>query len=414
MNIKLITLWACLLTASVSYGISQKHESRSHKKTAIKQESSRSKTKKSNEKSSKKASDVKATRSKSYKVDADDNDWDIAHKHGITVKQLRAMNGGKKLEKLRPGQAINVPAPVEKAKPKAKVASKSKAKSVDSTPTNSIKSTYAKTVKDSVIVREKPNTDADKLKTIDAGTVGKICGAKNGWYKLQFATYAGWIRSDMLGSASKPKPVIAAAPPKPKSAVVASAVDKNKKKPAIQKQPSRDKRSSGTVVASSKSEEGVIGVAKSLLGTRYVWGGTSRGGFDCSGFVGYVMRAAGVNLPRTAREQATRGSYVSRSDLRAGDLIFFNTRGGISHVGIFIGEGNFIHASSGGGKVRIDPLSKDYYSKRYVTARRVGNFSTVKKALETVQEDLEESGDLIKPANKSEAKVRQGADEIEH
>jgi hypothetical protein len=107
------------------------------------------------------------------------------------------------------------------------------------------------------------------------------------------------------------------------------------------------------------------------MGIRYVWGGTSRSGFDCSGFTQWVFARSGIRIPRTSIEQATVGQRVDRDDLRPGDLVFFRTRGSrISHVGIYIGNNNFIHASSGGGRVRINAIT-GYYSQRYVTARRM-------------------------------------------
>ncbi len=110
---------------------------------------------------------------------------------------------------------------------------------------------------------------------------------------------------------------------------------------------------------------------QNLLGVPYKWAGTSTKGFDCSGFTLYVFREFNIELPHTSRGQAHLGQKVSKSDLRPGDLLFFNTGGrGISHVGIYMGDGRFAHSSSSHG-VMIDKLSEAYYAKRYVTARRV-------------------------------------------
>ncbi|UHA73401.1 C40 family peptidase [Paenibacillus sp. 481] len=108
-----------------------------------------------------------------------------------------------------------------------------------------------------------------------------------------------------------------------------------------------------------------------VVGTPYKWGGTTVDGFDCSGFILHIFNQYDVDLPRTSKLQAEEGEHVEQEDLQPGDLVFFNTDGkGISHAGIFIGDGQFAHSSSNKG-VRISKLSENYYEKRYVTARRV-------------------------------------------
>ena len=118
----------------------------------------------------------------------------------------------------------------------------------------------------------------------------------------------------------------------------------------------------------------VIAAASAFRGTRYVMGGTSRSGFDCSGFVRYILSASGgVELPRTATEQYYNGAPISRAQLQPGDLVFFkNTyKHGISHVGIYAGEGKFIHAANAHKGVRTDNLGDSYYQAHYAGARRV-------------------------------------------
>jgi cell wall-associated NlpC family hydrolase len=131
----------------------------------------------------------------------------------------------------------------------------------------------------------------------------------------------------------------------------------------------------GSVFADSKMD----GIVSDLIGTPYVAGGTSSKGFDCSGFSSYVFEKMGVDLPRTSASQAQTGKKIAKSDLIAGDLVFFNTNGrGVSHVGIYVGDGKFAHASSSKG-VTISNLSDSYYVNRYVTARRVMDPTTFTK-----------------------------------
>jgi len=125
-------------------------------------------------------------------------------------------------------------------------------------------------------------------------------------------------------------------------------------------------------IISGSSAADVVAFAKNYLGARYVWGGTTPNGFDCSGFMLYIMRHFGVELNRTSRDQARNGVEVSRADLEQGDLVFFTFVGGrISHVGMYIGGGEFIHSSTNRHGVIISNLNSSYNSRAFVTARRV-------------------------------------------
>lgn len=115
----------------------------------------------------------------------------------------------------------------------------------------------------------------------------------------------------------------------------------------------------------------VVSYAYGFMGIPYVWGASGSTAFDCSGFTAYVFRAFGVSLPHYTGSQFNLGSAVSRANLSSGDLVFFNTVGSISHVGIYVGGNKFIHASSGSHKVTVSSLDNSYYSTRYAGARRI-------------------------------------------
>lgn len=128
----------------------------------------------------------------------------------------------------------------------------------------------------------------------------------------------------------------------------------------------------GSVFASSKLDTEI----DKLIGVKYKYSGTTTDGFDCSGFTQYVFRKLGIELNRSSKDQAIQGKKVAKDDLRPGDLVFFNTNGkGISHVGIYVGDGKFAHASTSKG-VRISALTEKYYVNKYVTARRVMDTET--------------------------------------
>ena len=126
---------------------------------------------------------------------------------------------------------------------------------------------------------------------------------------------------------------------------------------------------------STKANE-VIAYAKTLLGKPYVWGAQGPNSFDCSGFTYYVFKnKAGITLPRNSAVQSKYGTYVSRSNIKAGDLLFFDTNGSnngaVSHVGLYIGNGQMIHASYSQRKIVTVSINNSYYQNAFVNARRV-------------------------------------------
>ena len=135
---------------------------------------------------------------------------------------------------------------------------------------------------------------------------------------------------------------------------------------AEKKQPDNEAKDSS--ILQRNIRDNIINFARSKLGSKYVWGAAGSNTFDCSGFVQYVFRkSAGISIPRVSSDQAAYRPKLPLMSVKKGDLIFFDTagKGKISHVGIYIGERQFIHASSGGKRVMISSLDTDYYMKRF-------------------------------------------------
>lgn len=137
------------------------------------------------------------------------------------------------------------------------------------------------------------------------------------------------------------------------------------------------KKAGKTYHISAADRKKLLEDAKYFKGGKYVWGGTTPQGFDCSGYVQYLYKKHKVNLPRTAWAQSKKGLSVDKSNLEKGDLLFFLTdkkRGiPVTHVGIYLGNGQFIHAASKKKGIIISPIHHGYYAKKFVSARRVAN-----------------------------------------
>ena len=121
--------------------------------------------------------------------------------------------------------------------------------------------------------------------------------------------------------------------------------------------------------------------ATSLIGVKYSYGGSTTSGFDCSGYISYVFKEHDISVARSSASLYASGTAVNKADLETGDLVFFNTTGkGVSHVGIYIGNGEFAHASTSRG-VRVDKLNDPHYwGDRYIGAKRVADFDAVASA----------------------------------
>jgi len=137
------------------------------------------------------------------------------------------------------------------------------------------------------------------------------------------------------------------------------------------------KKSGKTYHLSEQDRKNLLEDAKYYKGGKYVWGGTTPQGFDCSGYVQYLYRKHNIELPRTAYAQAQRGTKVTLGNIQKGDLLFFLTdkkRGiPVTHVGIYLGNGNFIHAASKKKGIIISPIHHGFYNDKFVSARRISS-----------------------------------------
>lgn len=301
----------------------------------------------------KKAKKAKFT---TYRVESGDNDWAIAGKLGISRKLLVSLNPKVKWRNIRPGAFLVIPgtsgdAPSSSSSSETRVASQK------------IRSRFAKVIGDSSTIRRGPSTGSDIVTRVDRGLRVVVLDREGDWYKLRFPRgTVGWMRGDLLQPTSAPSELL--------------QERRSQRTRIARRRRGGSTLSSGErsrILAQVPSKDSLLAKARTYVGVRYRLGMASRSGTDCSGFTTQVFRSEGVRLPRTSREQASVGRKVGKAGLSAGDLVFFRTGRGsrISHVGIYVGNGKFIHASSGGGRVQVNSLSDGYYSKRFVTARRV-------------------------------------------
>jgi len=271
----------------------------------------------------------------------------------------------------------------------------------------------AKVIGDNLNVRTSPDLSAEILTRLPKGIKVKVLGESGDWYNISYEEITGWVFGQYLSFEDKPigvgiingRNVNVRSTPEITSDNVITQADSGDTfdvyecsgdwyriqlsgqkfgwvfKDYIIVRDSVSSRGSGGQAdrdsgsGSTKGQQ-IVEYAKRFLGVKYRYGKASPSeGFDCSGFVYYVFNHFGIKLQRSSKDQAKYGVRVDKKDLRAGDLVFFDTDGGlnaVNHVGIYIGNGKFIHASSGSSakKVVISDMSSGYYANRYMTARR--------------------------------------------
>ena len=183
--------------------------------------------------------------------------------------------------------------------------------------------------------RAGPDLEADVYTYFNVGYRVTVLGLEGDWYRVEAAGKTGYLFSDYVR--------------------------------LVEEQDYEDLPEAGELARS------VIQLARDNLGVSYCYGGASPNGFDCSGLVYYCFLNSGVKLNRTASGQYTQGVYVEKADLEPGDLVFFVSPGtwSIGHVGIYIGDGEFIHASTGSHQVVVSELSGSYWTSYYYGARRI-------------------------------------------
>lgn len=242
---------------------------------------------------------------------------------------------------------------------------------------------YGKINGTNVNLRSGPGTNYRILTQGSNGDKAYIIGINSGWYKVIFNGKICYIRSDYLdlteipyeNATSRKDPIFFRNGKSTGVAPSASALPEApaEEKPAAPEKPAEPEKNESAPVTGSAAGQQILNKAKQYLGIPYVYGGASPAGFDCSGLVYYVLRSLGYSSYRTPADQYRQGTYVAKSDLQPGDIVFFaGTYGsGISHVGIYAGEGKFIHSPNSRSVVSYGNLNDSYWVNHYYGARRM-------------------------------------------
>ncbi len=330
----------------------------------------------------KKTNTKKSATSAKYAIKNGDTLFTIARKHHTTIEEVRKVNGLKKGETLKLGRVLKVPKNTyfpDKKKKIAKVIKKSKNKRI-ATKTNKKISIKISAKSAKYVIKSGDTLSAIARKHHTTITkMRKANGLKKG-ETLKLGRVLNVPKNSYAKSAKKKKLRIAKTKKSRQEQKLAKALMNIKSKRIVKRDAEKSNKFSLEDIffsgkPNAKSTK-ITKLAKKKLGKKYVWGAVGqKNTFDCSGLTSYVCKKNGICIPRRAIAQSKHGKYISRSELKPGDLIFFDTskrrKGYVNHVGIYLGNDKFIHASSAKKKVVITRLSKSFYSKRYKGARRV-------------------------------------------
>lgn len=222
---------------------------------------------------------------------------------------------------------------------------------------------------DGLNIREEPTTSSEAIHSLSFNSKITITGEVDGWYRINYEGKVGFVSQKYVSDTKLPENTSRGGVDR------TSANEVNEKNVEVSSAETNDVNEEQEEETTTETVTGnqVVEYAKKYLGYKYVAGGSSPKGFDCSGFTTYVFKHFGISLNRASKGQIKNGVAVEKSKLQAGDLVIFNneSNSAIGHVGIYIGSGKFIHAANKKEGVTITELSMSYYSKRYVGARRV-------------------------------------------
>ena len=220
-----------------------------------------------------------------------------------------------------------------------------------------------------VNLRESANTTSKIITQLSMNTEVKVISIENGWSYVEVNGKKGYISEDLLSTAKSTTSRSALNEREQNNTVNTNTTNTvNTNKNETNTTNTNTATSNNTTVSGNGNN--VVNYAKQFLGNKYVYGGTTPSGFDCSGFTQYVYKHFGISLNRTAAAQYMNGTSVT--NLQAGDLVMFG-KSGINHVGIYMGGNTFIHAANSSRGVTTDTLASGYYKTNYVGARRIFN-----------------------------------------